>query len=166
MEPPDLGLVDHSTSLAQHGHQKCHSFASSGFRDANHGRKRTQTPRTQTPTARSEAKRSNIKTHVYSAQHAPRAMPPRKRRRRADGDPDASDSDEAGPGPSSRVAGLLDALDAVLAHGRLERGSIRATRRLCGRARLAVDGAIRTIDLRAGERDGAAPFHCQTQRAD
>jgi hypothetical protein len=98
--------------------------------------------------------------HREEPQHAARptrTMPPRKRRQRADGDPGGASGDGgAGPGPSSRVAGLLDALDAVLAHGRIERGSIRAIRRLCSGARLAVDGAIRTLDLKLGAQDRAA----------
>jgi hypothetical protein len=77
-------------------------------------------------------------------------MPPRKRRQRANGDPDASGDDGAGPGPSSQVAGLLDVLDAVLAHGRHERGCRRALRVLCRRARDAVDSAIGTLDLDIG----------------
>jgi hypothetical protein len=78
-------------------------------------------------------------------------MPPRKRRQLADGDPGDSGDEGAGPGPSSRVAGLLDVLDAVLAHGRLVRADLRLLRWLCGRARLAVDGAIRKLNLKRGQ---------------
>jgi hypothetical protein len=88
-------------------------------------------------------------------------MPPRKRGRRAgdpcrdaipsdrDERPGGSDGEEAGPGPSSQTAGLLDVLDAVLAHGRHARGSRprHALRSLCRRARDAVDGAIAELDL-------------------
>jgi hypothetical protein len=86
----------------------------------------------------------------HITQHAPRAMPPRKRRQRADGGPGVSGDDGAGPGPSPRVAGLLDVLDAVLAHGRLERGTMRALQRMCSGARLAVDGSIKKLDLLRG----------------
>jgi hypothetical protein len=71
-------------------------------------------------------------------------MPPRERRQPADGDPRSSDGDE---GPSSQVAGLLDVLEAVLAHGRLCVGARHALRLSCRRARDAVDKAIRTLDL-------------------
>jgi hypothetical protein len=74
-------------------------------------------------------------------------MPPRKRRQRANGDPGGSDADAAGLGPSSLVAGLLDVLDAVLAHGRLCVGARHAVRVLCRRARDAVDSAIVSLDL-------------------
>jgi hypothetical protein len=80
-------------------------------------------------------------------------MPPRKRRQRADGGPGGSGDDGAGPGPSSRVAGLLDVLDAVLAHGRLDK---HALRRMCSGARQAVDLAIRKLDLKRGVQDHAA----------
>jgi hypothetical protein len=89
--------------------------------------------------------------HEHSTPHAPRAMPPRKRRQRAGGGPGVSGDDGAGPGPSSRVAGLLDVLDAVLAHGRLDGDDHRLLRQLCGQARLAVDGAIRTLDVTGGQ---------------
>ncbi len=71
-------------------------------------------------------------------------MPPRKRGQRA-GEP----CRDARPGPSPQGAGLLDVLDAVLAHGRLDAKDIdtRDLRRLCGRARATVDGAITRLRL-------------------
>jgi hypothetical protein len=64
--------------------------------------------------------------------------------------------DGAGPGPSSLAAmqgaaeptGLLDALQPLLAWAPLGRAERRALRQACRAARLAVDAAVRSLDLR------------------
>jgi hypothetical protein len=76
-------------------------------------------------------------------------MPPRKHRQRASGAEPGGDA--AGPGPSSQAAALLDAL---LAHAAGDRGTIRALRQLCRRARDWVDAvAISALDLAPEQRD-------------
>jgi hypothetical protein len=71
-------------------------------------------------------------------------------------DASSMSEDGAGPGPSSLAAmqgaaeptGLLDALQPLLGSEALERAERRALRQACRAARLAVDAAVRSLDLR------------------
>jgi hypothetical protein len=77
------------------------------------------------------------------------------------------DGSGAGPGPSSlalaatrrraKPAGLLDALDPLLSRGQLDIGVRRALRLACREARLAVEAALRLLDLREAATGGPVP---------